>query len=75
MRSQEGIVSDVFTTADDNPVVSIIIPAYNSAATIVEALESVLAQSLWDMGRETLDVRRQTLARKKSKSSFLSTNV
>ena len=41
-------------------MVSIIIPAFNSAATIVEALESVLAQSLWDMGRETLDVKRET---------------
>jgi len=28
-------------------MISIIIPAYNSSATIVEALESVLAQSLW----------------------------
>ena len=29
-------------------MISIIIPAYNSAATIVETLESILAQSLWD---------------------------
>jgi len=28
-------------------MISIIIPAYNSASTIVEALESILAQSLW----------------------------
>ena len=28
-------------------MISIIIPAYNSSATIVEALESVLAQTLW----------------------------
>lgn len=28
-------------------MISIIIPAYNSAATIVEALESVLAQTVW----------------------------
>jgi GT2 family glycosyltransferase len=31
-------------------MISIIIPAYNSSATIVEALESVLAQSLWERG-------------------------
>ncbi len=36
-------------------MVSIIIPAYNSRATIVEALESVAAQTLWDVKRETLD--------------------
>jgi len=29
------------------PKISIIIPAYNSSATIIEALESVLAQSFW----------------------------
>jgi glycosyltransferase involved in cell wall biosynthesis len=28
-------------------MISIIIPAYNNRATIVEALESVLAQTLW----------------------------
>ena len=33
-------------------MISIIIPAYNSAATIVEALESVLAQTLWGASAE-----------------------
>lgn len=49
------------------PLVSIIIPAYNSAATIVAALESVAVQTLWtsetsdpsrrDVGSWTLDCR------------------
>jgi len=38
-------------------MISIIIPAYNSSATIVAALDSVLAQTVWGMGRETLNVR------------------
>ena len=42
-------------------MISIIIPAYNSAATIVEALESVAAQTLWEVRRETLDVRSEEL--------------
>jgi len=41
-------------------MISIIIPAYNSASTIVEALDSVLAQTLWDVRRETLEVSRKT---------------
>ena len=40
-------------------MISIIIPAYNSRATIVEALESVLTQSLW--AREAADSRLATL--------------
>lgn len=40
------------------PLVSIIIPAYNSADTIVEALESVAAQTSW--AAKTLDLRLQT---------------
>ena len=39
-------------------MISIIIPAYNSSATIVEALESVLAQSIW--AEKTTDHRPQT---------------
>jgi glycosyltransferase involved in cell wall biosynthesis len=39
-------------------MISIIIPAYNSAATIVEALESVWAQSSW--AQKTADRRPQT---------------
>ena len=42
-----------------NPKISIIIPAYNSSATIVEALESVLVQSFW--AKKTLDLRPQTI--------------
>jgi glycosyltransferase involved in cell wall biosynthesis len=37
------------------PLVSIIIPAYNSASMIVEALESVFAQTLW--AKKTTDSR------------------
>jgi glycosyltransferase involved in cell wall biosynthesis len=41
-------------------MISIIMPAYNSATTIVEALESVLAQTCWsatttDHGQQTID--------------------
>ena len=44
-------------------MISIIIPAYNSAATIVEALDSVAAQTLWDVRRETLDVKSENDSR------------
>jgi cellulose synthase/poly-beta-1,6-N-acetylglucosamine synthase-like glycosyltransferase len=42
-------------------MISIIIPAYNSRATIVEALESVASQTLWSqstVGGEQLTVGR-----------------
>jgi GT2 family glycosyltransferase len=39
-------------------MISIIIPAYNSSATIVEALESVAAQTYW--AAKTSDLRLQT---------------
>jgi glycosyltransferase involved in cell wall biosynthesis len=39
-------------------MISIIIPAYNAADTIVEALESVFAQTLW--AKKTTDYRLQT---------------
>ena len=42
-------------------MISIIIPAYNSSATIVEALESVLAQSLWSVKSEELRVKSDWL--------------
>ncbi len=45
-------------------MISIIIPAYNAADTIVEALESVLAQSLW--AKATIDRRPQTIGREKN---------
>ena len=41
------------------PMISVIIPAYNSAATIVEALESVAAQTVWC--EETVDHRPETI--------------
>ena len=43
----------------DNPLISIVIPAFNSAATIVEALESIASQSLWDKnaGMDDQDVQ------------------
>ena len=43
----------------DNPLISIVIPAFNSAATIVAALESIASQSLWDKnaGMDDQDVQ------------------
>jgi glycosyltransferase involved in cell wall biosynthesis len=56
-------------------MISVVIPAYNSSATIVEALDSVLAQSLWkktqptvcrceQFGGQAIDDRPQTEGRK-----------
>ena len=43
-------------------MISVIMPAFNSAETIVEALESVTAQTLWEVRREMLDVRSEAMA-------------
>jgi len=52
-------------------MISIIIPAYNSAATIVEALESVSAQTLWGGNAEirTSNIQHSTLNIQRSPSS------
>ena len=58
-----GAGADERGTGDPRPLVSVIVPSYNSEAHVVEALESVLAQTVADLEVLSVDDASQDRTR------------